>query len=44
MDATMAATLGRKPSMIMMTPAAATTHRLFTPVSLTRPTFSENAV
>ncbi len=30
--------------MIMMTPAAATTQRLLTPVSRTRPTFSENAV
>ncbi len=30
--------------MIMMTPAAATTHRLLTPVRRTRPTFSEKAV
>ncbi len=43
-DDTMAATFGRKPSRIMMTPAAATTQRLLTPVSRTRPTFSENAV
>jgi len=43
-DETTAATWGRKPRMIMMTPAAATTHRLLTPVRRTRPTFSEKAV
>ena len=43
-EATIAATLGRNPSRIMNTPAAATTQRLLIPVSRTSPTFSENAV
>ena len=44
MDSTTLAVLGSTPNTIMMTPAAATTQRLLTPVRRTRPTFSENAV
>jgi len=44
MPATIAAAFGSNPRMIMMTPAAATTYRLLTRVSRTRPTFSAKHV
>ncbi|CPU47574.1 Uncharacterised protein [Mycobacteroides abscessus] len=43
-DSTILAVLGSTPNTIMITPAAATTQRLLTPVRRTSPTFSENAV
>ena len=44
MPATIAPAFGTSPSRIMITPAAATTQRLLTRVSRTRPTFSAKQV
>ena len=44
MLATIAPAFGSRPSRIMMPPAVATTHRLFTRVSRTSPTFSAKQV